>query len=406
MAGRYDKQIKALRLLVVEAETERSIAPHLTAAGFTDVTSCGDLIDAAALFVQDLEADRGFKVVFLEWAKFERIGAERVKTWFDSPRTQVFALIEREPDEALRRRILEAGCAAVIHHDDDGRVLVARAEIPLLNYYLSREVRRSDRENQRLFLNILQFMAKTMEAKDPHTRSHSENVADHAFKIAQRLGYDEEHLERIAMAGVLHDFGKVGIREDILNKPDALTAGEYRLVQNHPHIASTILEPIEELKDIIADIRHHHERFDGTGYPDGLAGEQIPLGARILAVAEAYDTMVYERAYRAAQSHHAACEELRKGVGTQFDPKIVHVFLEFLVEQEAEQPAEELETEESETESESDLPSSLETMMARVEETSHKPLRPVTGPPPTDKKKDKKIAQRKGIKKKGKKKKS
>ncbi len=402
MAGRYDNQIKALRLLVVEAETERSIAPHLTAAGFTDVTSYHSLGQAAAAFVRDLEAGQGFDVVFLEWALFERMRAERVQAWFDSPRTQVFALVEREPDEALRRRRQEAGCAAVIHYGDDGRVLVARAEILLLDHYLRREVRRSDRENQRLFLNILQFMAKTMEAKDPHTRYHSENVADHAFKIARRLGYDEEHLERIAMAGVLHDFGKVGIREDILNKPDTLTAGEYRLVQNHPHIASTILEPIEELKDIIADIRHHHERFDGTGYPDGLAGEKIPLGARILAVAEAYDTMVYERTYRAAQSHHAACEELRKGAGTQFDPKVVHVFLETLAKQEAEQPAEEPETETSETGSESDLPSSLETMTERVEETHRKPLRPVTGPPSADKKKKKKTAKRKAKKKKGK----
>ena len=404
MAGRYDNQIKALRLLVVEAETERSIAPHLTAADFTDVTSCDSLGRAAALFVKDLEAGRGFDVVFLEWALFERMRAERVQAWFDSPRTQVFALIERELEEALHRRLEDAGCAAVIHHYDDSRVLVARAEILLLNHYLSREVRLSDRKNQRLFLNILQFMAKTMEAKDPYTRSHSENVADHAFKIAQRLGYDEEHLERIAMAGVLHDFGKVGIREDILNKPAALTAGEYRLVQNHPLIASTILEPIEELKDIIADIRHHHERFDGTGYPDGLAGEKIPLGARILAVAEAYDTMVYERTYRAAQSHHAACEELRKGAGTQFDPQVVHVFLETLAEQEAEQPTEEPETETSETGSESDLPSSLETMMGRVEETRRKPLRPVTGPSPQSAD-TKKTGKHKAKNKKGKRKK-
>jgi HD-GYP domain-containing protein (c-di-GMP phosphodiesterase class II) len=137
------------------------------------------------------------------------------------------------------------------------------------------------------------------------------------------MGFQDDEVRRIGIAGILHDIGKMGIREAILQKPGPLDKAERDTVERHAIIASTILEPIEQLQSAVGYIKHHHERFDGTGYPDHLAGEQIPLGARIIHVAEAFDAMVARRSYNVPKSPEEALAELRRCAGSQFDPQVI-----------------------------------------------------------------------------------
>jgi len=152
----------------------------------------------------------------------------------------------------------------------------------------------------------------------------------YAVLIAQKLGLQEREKESLRYAAILHDIGKIGVRGIVLNNPNGLTSDEYNEVKKHPLIGEGIIKPIELLQPIRPLMRHHHEWYNGKGYPDGLSGENIPLGARILAVADAYDAMKSDRPYRKALTEETAIQELKRGSGTQFEPKIVEVFLKIL----------------------------------------------------------------------------
>jgi len=179
---------------------------------------------------------------------------------------------------------------------------------------------------RRLFISSIKALAHALEAKDEYTQGHSERVAEEAVSIAQYLKLPQADVENIWIAGFLHDIGKIGIKESVLNKQGKLDAGEWEIVQQHPVLAERILGPIDELRDVIQVVRHHHERFDGTGYPDGLRGAAIPLGARILAVADTYDALTSRRPYREALSDVETLDIVEAGAGTQFDPVIVRAF--------------------------------------------------------------------------------
>ncbi|MBN1257405.1 MAG: HD domain-containing protein [Planctomycetes bacterium] len=200
---------------------------------------------------------------------------------------------------------------------------------------LTQQQHTAEGASHRLFLNILQIMTKALETKDPYTKHHSEHVARYARQLAQSFGYDAEKIGLMQIAGILHDFGKIGVAEMVLNNPERLSAAEFETIKRHPVIASSIIEPIKELAAIIADVRHHHERYDGQGYPDGLAGEAIPLGARILCVADCYDAMVSLRPYQQIMTPEEARQELVRCSGRQFDPEVVKRFLEILDEEAA-----------------------------------------------------------------------
>ncbi len=181
---------------------------------------------------------------------------------------------------------------------------------------------------QTTFSETIQGFAMAIEAKDRYTIGHSERVAKIALELCKGLGLSEEETGRIFQAALLHDIGKIGIRYEELNKPEKLTPKEYEMFKLHPVIGKKILQPITFLQDILPDIYHHHEQYDGSGYPDGLRGEEIPLGARILAIADTYDAMTSDRPYRPALSHEIAIEELKRCAGTQFDPKLVEIFID------------------------------------------------------------------------------
>lgn len=165
------------------------------------------------------------------------------------------------------------------------------------------------------------------EARDTYTSGHSKRVTEYAVAIAKRMGLDHSERRRIEYAGYLHDIGKIGISDAILNKAGRLTDEEWQVIKKHPETAIEILNPLKFLPEEKIIIKHHHERYDGAGYPDGLKGEAIPLGARIMAVADSFDAMNSKRPYRDALAKDTIISELKKAKGGQLDPKIVDVFL-------------------------------------------------------------------------------
>jgi HD-GYP domain-containing protein (c-di-GMP phosphodiesterase class II) len=167
---------------------------------------------------------------------------------------------------------------------------------------------------------------RAIDARDPYTARHSEKVAGYAVGLARALGLPEADCERIHLAGLLHDVGKVALERSILHKPGRLTDDEWQQVREHPARSAHIIGAVSRFSAFVPGARHHHERFDGRGYPDGLAAEAIPLDARILAVADAYDAMTSDRSYRPALGHDEAIGRLRADAGTQFDPECVRAF--------------------------------------------------------------------------------
>jgi putative nucleotidyltransferase with HDIG domain len=176
-------------------------------------------------------------------------------------------------------------------------------------------------------ISIIRALASTVDAKDHYTLGHSQKVSEYSAIIAEDMGLSERDIETIKYAALLHDIGKIALPDDIIKKPSRLTDQEFEIVQKHPNIGAKIIKEIEALAPMVPIVLHHHERCDGKGYPDGIKGDDIPLGARIVHVADAYDTMVSARAYRDMLPPELAISELRKNAGTQFDPKVVDVFI-------------------------------------------------------------------------------
>lgn len=185
---------------------------------------------------------------------------------------------------------------------------------------------------QSLFLSTVSALANSIDARDPYTKGHSERVTAYAVMIAEGLDLSPEDLERLRYAGLLHDIGKIRIRDHILHKPGRLTDMEFNEMKKHPEYGVEIMQPVNAFKHILPAMLHHHERYDGRGYPHGLAGEEIPLPARILCVADCFDAMTSDRPYRKGMPVADAVAELARNKTTQFDPKLVDIFLK-VVEQ-------------------------------------------------------------------------
>lgn len=222
-----------------------------------------------------------------------------------------------------------AGTADYVPDTASIEILFYRCERVLAESRFRDHVEKSVRSREKMFVNILQVMAKSIEARDAYTMHHSEDVAKYARILARKIGWSEDRIRRIGIAGLLHDIGKIGVPEELLTKPGPLTEEEYEIFKKHSLISIVILDPIVELKGIIEIIKHHHEWYDGSGYPDGLKGNDIPLGARIVHIADAYESMLSQRVYRKVPlSKEDALEELRCCAGTQFDPELTRAFIE------------------------------------------------------------------------------
>lgn len=185
---------------------------------------------------------------------------------------------------------------------------------------------------ERMSLQMVQTLANTIDAKDSYTNGHSTRVAKYSVMIAKRMGYSGEKLEQLQYAALLHDIGKIGIPNEIINKPSRLTDEEYEVIKTHPAIGGKILDEISEIPDIAIGARWHHERYDGNGYPDKLKGTEIPEIARIIGVADAYDAMTSNRSYRNLVSQEIVRSEIEKGKSSQFDPDIADVMIRLIEE--------------------------------------------------------------------------
>ncbi|MEA2062270.1 MAG: HD domain-containing protein, partial [Gemmatimonadota bacterium] len=186
------------------------------------------------------------------------------------------------------------------------------------------------RELKQLFEKSIAVLANSIEARDAYTRGHTDRVTSYTISIARQLGWDNKKLEQAYIGTTLHDIGKIGIPDAVLNKPSRLSEDEFAMMKKHVMIGVNILKDIGELKQMMGFIHHHHERYDGFGYPEGLSGEKISLEGRIVAVADSFDAMTSTRPYRQAMSIEQAVEELERCSGTQFDPEIVKTFIRLL----------------------------------------------------------------------------
>ena len=197
----------------------------------------------------------------------------------------------------------------------------------VLPFWMARRTFRVYVELTEAYTATVRSLVAAIEAKDPYTRGHSERVAHYARLIAERMGLPRADVDLLERAALLHDVGKIGISLDTLISPERLTRDEVAAIKRHPGLGADLVADVDFLEDTVEIIRCHHERCDGAGYPDGLAGEKIPVLARVLAVADSYDAMTSDRAYKPGMSAEAACEELTRVSGTQLDPGVVESFV-------------------------------------------------------------------------------
>lgn len=239
-------------------------------------------------------------------------------------------------DEGAEEKGLTLGALDFIKKPFIPSVLTLRVKHTLellhLQANLSTEVDKKTEEVEYLSIHIVQSLANAIDAKDKYTKGHSGRVAGYAREIARRCGYEEKKINDVYMMGLLHDVGKIGIPDDVINKPAKLTDDEYEIIKRHPVMAATILENIREMPQLTVGAKWHHERFDGKGYPDGLKGNEIPEEARIIAVADAYDAMSSRRSYREALTQDKVRDQIVKGTGTQFDPRFAKIMLDMMDE--------------------------------------------------------------------------
>lgn len=207
--------------------------------------------------------------------------------------------------------------------EDDVNLLTALGRMAGVALERAMLIERQDR----LFYSVIQALVSSLEAKDEYTRGHTERVTRYALAIAREMELDTDQLQTLRLAGLLHDIGKIGIPEAILRKPGKLTAEEMQEMRRHPDIGADIVKNIEDIGEVVDIVRHHQEHWDGSGYPGGLKGTEIPLLDRVIAVADAYDAMTSSRAYRRNFSEVEVFEEFRRCAGKQFDPEVVEAFL-------------------------------------------------------------------------------
>ena len=239
-------------------------------------------------------------------------------------------------DEAAEAKGLASGAMDYIRKPFVANILVLRVkqavELVRLQRNLADEVEKKTMEYEELFIQVVESLATAIDAKDTYTNGHSVRVAEYSKEIAKRYGYNEEKQDAVFMMGLLHDVGKIGIPDSVINKPARLTDDEFALIKTHPSVGARILSNIKKMPRLADGARWHHERYDGKGYPDGLAGEDIPEESRMIAVADAYDAMTSNRSYRRSLSQEVVRGEIEKGKGTQFDPQFADIMIQMIDE--------------------------------------------------------------------------
>lgn len=226
-----------------------------------------------------------------------------------------------------RKAVMEVVEKGLSRRAESRKIRSRLDELQLANKTLRREIEKAFVNIQRHYLETVRSLVAAIDAKDSYTKSHQERVVMFAMLLGAELGLSAGEIDVLRQAAVLHDIGKIGVPEQILRKPEHLISEEFDIIRQHPVIGAEIISPVRFLSEVVQIVLHHHERFDGTGYPDGLKGAEIPLGARILAVADAVDAMLSDRPYARARTVAEVREELRRCSGTRFDPQLVKIAL-------------------------------------------------------------------------------
>lgn len=328
------------RVLVVDDEDSirRSLARYLERFGYR-VETAATVRDASSAILGE-----PFQVVIVDLRLPGGSGLQVLAQVRElRPETRLI-LMSGSADVADAACAVDQGIDALVTKPFDYAEMTSRVDEAVSRYRASRDatrerqllearLRQRDAESKLWVLRAAHALARAVEAKDPYTAGHARRVTGYSLRIAEASGGID--LDRFRLAGNLHDVGKIGVPDAVLNKPSRLDAEELRQVQEHPGTGSRILSPLVDDPMVIGVVRWHHEWWDGSGYPDGLRESDIPLAARILAVADTLDAMTSSRSYRDALPWDAAVAEIRRGAGTQFDPGVVALFETVLPELEA-----------------------------------------------------------------------
>lgn len=322
------------RILVVDdvASFRKFIARMLTEKGY----ECVAVADGNAALA--MLSKRPFALVLLDITMPGQSGIEVLRELTRRHRDTAVIMMTAKDDARIAMEITKIGAYDYIIKPINIIALLVRVRSALekrrlrlenreYQLYLEDKVRKQTEKIRKSFLNSITSLVFALEARDKYTSGHSQRVSKMALGISQGLGMPPDQNRKIRLAGLLHDIGKIGIKESVLTKPGRLTDEEYSHISAHSVIGERILRPVVDDEEILKIVRHHHERYDGKGYPDGLSGQQIPLGARILSVADTYDAMTSDRPYRKALTPRTAFVELERQINTQFDPGIVEAFL-------------------------------------------------------------------------------
>ncbi len=261
---------------------------------------------------------------------------EKIRMRGDKAAEVPVVFLTANEDDTMETKSFTLGAMDFIRKSLVANIFILRVknavQLSRLQRQLESEVDRKTKENEELFLQLVASLADAIDAKDNYTNGHSGRVADYSKEIARRCGYDEKKQEEIHTIALLHDIGKIGVPDEVINKPGRLTDEEFALIKKHPSMGGKILENIKNMPSLLVGAKWHHERFDGRGYPDGLKGDEIPKEARLIAVADAYDAMSSNRSYRRVMPQERVREEIVKGRGTQFDPEFADIMLQMIDE--------------------------------------------------------------------------
>jgi putative nucleotidyltransferase with HDIG domain/PAS domain S-box-containing protein len=364
IAGQVGTALHKLRLLQLErqrrqeAETLRRVTASITASLDIDEVLNGILnmleevvpYDSASLI---LFSPEGFRIVAARYAEYGipketptgLIESQHIRRLIDQRHPVIIADTNTEaswvPVPGLEYIGCWMGVPLIVHNQAIG-ILNLDKEEP--NFYTERMAEIAGAyanqaaiavDNARLYaelesayLQTVLSLARAMDARDSYTAGHSQRLRDLAILIAEEMGMQPDQVLDIQWAALLHDIGKIGVPDEILRKPGPLSSEEWEVMKQHPVIGAEIIAPVSKLENVVPIVRHHQEKWDGSGYPDGLTGEQIPLSARVMAIVDAYTAITDERVYRPARNHAEALQELRRCIGTQFDPQVMRVFLD------------------------------------------------------------------------------
>ena len=324
-------------LAVDDEEVNLHIISNILAAKF-DVYHAKN--GAAAL---DFLAENSVDMVLLDYNMPDMNGIDVLKSIKQRMELKNVPVImmTAESDIELETAVFRAGAADFIRKPFVPMTMQERVRCVIQSEYLKinlqREVARQTKlaeerlaASERLFEETVLALAKTIDAKDKYTQGHSKRVAEYARQIAARFGYTLAEQRDIYCMGLLHDIGKIGVPGAIINKPARLTDEEYEIIKSHTTIGASILEAITHFPGLAIGARYHHERWDGRGYPEGLAGEEIPREARIISVADAYDAMTSRRSYRGVMEQSRVRKEIERGRGNQFDPALAEIMLDMI----------------------------------------------------------------------------